>query len=63
MEDPGVSNYTKVEYLGPIISNMKILSYLVNDIVFFSQYHSDTISYKETEFSMKDLITEIKVLF
>jgi len=31
MEDPNVSSHTKDELIGPITSNIKILSYLVND--------------------------------
>jgi len=41
MNDPTISNKLKQTFIGPALSSLNLLNYLIDDIIDFSQYNAE----------------------
>ncbi|KAM3147332.1 hypothetical protein pb186bvf_000583 [Paramecium bursaria] len=52
-----------VESIRPALNSLKLQSYLINDIIDFSQINSSELEVQQKEFRLNDLVTELYNLF
>ncbi|CAD8198111.1 unnamed protein product [Paramecium pentaurelia] len=58
-----VDNYIKNQYLHPAFNSLKLQSYIINDIIDFSNYYANSLYLQTKDFTFKELINEISGLF
>ncbi|CAK79279.1 unnamed protein product (macronuclear) [Paramecium tetraurelia] len=63
LSDSTVDNYIKNQYLQPAFNSLKLQSYIINDIIDFSNYYANSFYLQTRDFTFKELINEISGLF
>ncbi|CAD8155362.1 unnamed protein product [Paramecium pentaurelia] len=58
-----IDNYIKNQYLMPAFNSLKLQSYIINDIIDFSNYYANSLYLQTKDFTFKELINEISGLF
>lgn len=60
---PIVDEDVKDTFIQPALNALRLQSYLINDVIDFSQYYNHTIELKIKEINLSELIGEITTLF
>ncbi|CAD8207897.1 unnamed protein product [Paramecium octaurelia] len=58
-----IDNNIKNQYLHPAFNSLKLQSYIINDIIDFSNYYANSLHLQIKDFTFKELINEISGLF
>ncbi|CAD8130767.1 unnamed protein product [Paramecium sonneborni] len=58
-----IDNFIKIQYLQPAYNSLKLQSYIINDIIDFSNYYANQLFLSTKEITFKELINEISGLF